>query len=167
MQTLREKRFFIVRTKTSSSTLSHLKADTVYSFEIRARTAAGYGRYSEPVDINMAMPGKYYPEGMTLAKWHAHTVNSIIVVIPGRFSYIMHRGTQQLSPHHLNLSMPPHSQSHCSGKQCEPRRCACRVRGNNSCHCHRNLCVYPEKVCLNVCVSITQLMQNLSLNIET
>uniref|UniRef100_UPI00358F62E8 ephrin type-A receptor 7-like n=1 Tax=Myxine glutinosa TaxID=7769 RepID=UPI00358F62E8 len=94
IKALREKRFFIVRTKTSSITLPNLKADTIYSFEIRARTAAGYGRYSEPVDIDMAMPA---PNNASHVAVLAVCAATILAIAIGIFVCIRRRRTKRMA----------------------------------------------------------------------
>uniref|UniRef100_UPI00358F8097 ephrin type-A receptor 4-like isoform X2 n=1 Tax=Myxine glutinosa TaxID=7769 RepID=UPI00358F8097 len=47
--------FLIVRTKETQRILGSLKPNTVHVFEVRARTSAGYGAYSKPKELNLAI----------------------------------------------------------------------------------------------------------------
>ncbi|PKU36198.1 ephrin type-a receptor 7 isoform x2 [Limosa lapponica baueri] len=47
----RERTYSTVKTKSTSVSINNLKPGTVYVFQIRAFTAAGYGNYSPRLDV--------------------------------------------------------------------------------------------------------------------
>uniref|UniRef100_A0A7N9ICD7 EPH receptor A7 n=1 Tax=Macaca fascicularis TaxID=9541 RepID=A0A7N9ICD7_MACFA len=47
----RERTYSTVKTKSTSASINNLKPGTVYVFQIRAFTAAGYGNYSPRLDV--------------------------------------------------------------------------------------------------------------------
>lgn len=50
-QDQRERTYSTVKTKSTSASINNLKPGTVYVFQIRAFTAAGYGNYSPRLDV--------------------------------------------------------------------------------------------------------------------
>ena len=50
-QDQRERTYSTVKTKSTSASINNLKPGTVYVFQIRAFTAAGYGSYSPRLDV--------------------------------------------------------------------------------------------------------------------
>lgn len=51
LQDQRERTYSTVKTRATSASVNNLKPGTVYVFQIRAFTAAGYGNYSPRLDV--------------------------------------------------------------------------------------------------------------------
>jgi EphA7 len=51
LQDQRERTYSTLKTKSTSASINNLKPGTVYVFQIRAVTAAGYGNYSPRLDV--------------------------------------------------------------------------------------------------------------------
>lgn len=62
MQDQTEQNSSVVRSLTNTALIRGLKPGGIYVFQVRARTVAGFGRYS----------GKMYFQTMTEGKWFVH-----------------------------------------------------------------------------------------------
>ena len=62
-QELSEYNATAIKSPTNTVTVQGLKAGAIYVFQVRARTVAGYGRYSGKMYFQTMTEGKQHPEG--------------------------------------------------------------------------------------------------------
>lgn len=62
-QELSEYNATAIKSPTNTVTVQGLKAGAIYVFQVRARTVAGYGRYSGKMYFQTMTEGKQCPEG--------------------------------------------------------------------------------------------------------
>lgn len=66
-----ETSYTILRARSTNVTISGLKPDTTYVFQIRARTAAGYGTNSRKFEFETSPDCKCLPKKLILNVFHA------------------------------------------------------------------------------------------------
>lgn len=71
-QELSEYNATAIKSPTNTVTVQGLKAGAIYVFQVRARTVAGYGRYSGKMYFQTMTEGEQHPEG----KRRANRMNS-------------------------------------------------------------------------------------------